>query len=108
MGDPPETTAPGTGTLTGARDHARSQASRAAPDEQVASARPTVPAATAGDELPASARASGSAVLWAETIGPGGYASRRLPRGAVLRIADLEGDACAQLLVHNAAQPAER
>ena len=31
-----------------------------------------------------------------------------LPRGAVVRLTDLEGDACANLLVYNAAQPFER
>src|SRR4051794_24541353 len=31
-----------------------------------------------------------------------------MPRGTVLRIADLDGDACVQLLAHNAAAPAER
>ena len=47
-------------------------------------------------------------MLWDETIGAGNYASHELPRGAVLRIADLDGDACVHLVVHNAARPAER
>jgi urea carboxylase-associated protein 2 len=47
-------------------------------------------------------------VCWAETVEGGGYASRRLPRGAVVRLEDIDGDACVQLMVHNAVQPAER
>jgi urea carboxylase-associated protein 2 len=93
------TAPPPTGTLAGAREHARSLAGTAAGNG------PTVPAASATD-LPD--EASDARIVWAETIGQGGYASRRLPRGAVLRILDPVGDACVQLLVHNARQPAER
>jgi urea carboxylase-associated protein 2 len=46
--------------------------------------------------------------VWDEVIGTGGYASRRLPRSAVMRITDTAGDACVQLLVYAAANPAER
>ena len=92
-------TATATNTLTGARDHARSLAG-AAP-----TSGPTVPSATATD-VPATA--AGATMCWAETIMPGGYASRRLPRGAIVRFEDVDGDACLQLLVHNAAQPLER
>jgi urea carboxylase-associated protein 2 len=84
--------AEGTGTLAGAREHARSQAR-------------STPAANAPDAV---AFDVGGAVTWTTTIEPGGYASRRLPRGTVLRLDDVDGDACLQLLVHNAAQPAER
>jgi urea carboxylase-associated protein 2 len=66
---------------------------------------PTVPS-TAATHLPAGV-APGD-VVWDEVIGAGGYASRRLPRGAVLRISDLHGDACIQLVVHSAVVPAER
>ena len=38
-------------------------------------------------------------MIWDETVGAGGYAVARLPRGAVLRIADADGDACVHLLV---------
>jgi urea carboxylase-associated protein 2 len=100
MGQPPDASpAVATATLTGARDHARSQAS------QRSSIGPTVPASAAGD-LPDGVR--GDDVVWAETVGCGDYASRRLRRGDVLRISDPDGDACVQLLVHNALQPAER
>ncbi|MDP1792740.1 MAG: DUF1989 domain-containing protein [Acidimicrobiales bacterium] len=47
-------------------------------------------------------------VLWDEVVALGGYASRRLPRGARLLVRDAEGDACVQLLVHNANAIAER
>lgn len=47
-------------------------------------------------------------LLWEETIAAGGYATRVLCRGARLRLIDLKGDACASLLVFNAAMPTER
>jgi urea carboxylase-associated protein 2 len=99
MTDGHQSTAPPTGTLAGAREHARSLAGA------IAAAGPTVPASSAL-ELPPEADAA--RIVWAETIGSGDYASRRLPRGTVLRISDPAGDACVQLLVHNALQPAER
>jgi urea carboxylase-associated protein 2 len=43
-----------------------------------------------------------------ETIAAGGYASKRLNRGARLKLTDLEGDACVSLLVFNAEAPVER
>ena len=89
----------GTGTLAGARDHARSLAGAAANRGVI------VPSRTATD-VPAAA--GGATICWAETIAGGGYASRRLPRGAIVRFEDVEGDACLQLVVHNAIQPAER
>jgi uncharacterized protein YcgI (DUF1989 family) len=46
--------------------------------------------------------------LWEETLGAGAYAARRLPRGARLRVTNLDGVACAGLVVYNADQPAER
>ncbi len=48
------------------------------------------------------------ALLWEETIAGGGYASRRLARGTRLRLIDRDGDACASLLLFNAAMPTER
>jgi urea carboxylase-associated protein 2 len=64
---------------------------------------PTIPATDA--DLPADA--AGTAI-WDETIEPGEYAAHFLPRGALLRLTDGEGDACAHVIVHNARQPAER
>src|SRR6185295_18642502 len=48
------------------------------------------------------------AMLWAETIAPGGYAAKRLDRGARLRLVDLQGDACLSMLIFNAERPVER
>jgi urea carboxylase-associated protein 2 len=84
----------GTRTLAAARDHARSQAG----------ANEAGPGVTTFD-LPDDVDGD---LLWTEVIEPGDYASRRLPRGSVLRVEDTDGDACVQLLIHNAAQPAER
>jgi uncharacterized protein len=47
-------------------------------------------------------------MLWEETLGAGGYASRELGRGARLRLIDLQGDACVSMLVFNAERPLER
>lgn len=88
-----------TSTTHGARDHARSMAGT-----KVVS-MPTVPAATAADLPPGVAAGS---VLWDETLGAGGYASRVLPRGARLRLTNLEGDGCVQAILFNADHPAER
>jgi urea carboxylase-associated protein 2 len=90
---------PVTSTLDGARAHARGQV-----DEAVV-AGVTIPS-TAATDLPAGVAPDD--VLWDETIHSGGYGARRLPRGAVARLTDVDGDACAQLLVYNAANPIER
>ena len=97
---PPEPDDHGTATLEAARDHARRQV-----EEHRGSAGPTRPA-SAAIELPP--EVGDATVIWDETIGVGGYVGRRLPRGSVLRIADLGGDACVQLLAYNAHQTAER
>jgi hypothetical protein len=90
---------PSTADPLGAQAHARAQAGT------VAATQPTIPASAARD-LPSGV--APQSVLWDETIGAGGYAVRRLPRGARLRITDLEGDACAGLVVHHARRPEER
>lgn len=76
-----------------ARDHARAMG------HTRVCAMPTVPA-SAPD-------APGRAV-WEETVAAGGYAGRRLSRGTRLRLVDLDGDACASLLLFNAEMPTER
>lgn len=88
-----------TATTHGARDHARAQAG------QRAQFQPTIPAAGAVDRPPGVAP---DAMLWEETVEPGNYTARVLPRGANLRLTDLAGDTCVQLLVFNAAATAER
>lgn len=82
----------------GAQAHARAMAGTRV------EAMPTVPAS---DAPPPSGVAAGD-LLWAETLAAGGYAAKRLNRGARLRMTDLGGDACATMLIFNAEQPVER
>ena len=65
----------------------------------------TIPASAATD-LPDGIEAD--QLLWEETLGSAGYASKVLPRGARLRIEDVDGDTCLSLLLYNADQQAER
>ncbi|WBY08828.1 urea carboxylase-associated family protein [Sphingomonas sp. 7/4-4] len=81
-----------------ARAHARSM------EGTMVEAMPILP--PRADDLPAGV--SPDDLLWEETIAGGGYASRVLARGTRLRLIDLEGDACASLLLFNAATPTER
>jgi uncharacterized protein len=81
-----------------ARDHARGMAGT------VVEAMPVLP--PVADDLPAGVPAAD--LVWEETIAAGGYATRRLARGARLRLVDLKGDACASLLIFNAEMPTER
>lgn len=83
----------------GAQAHARAMAGT------VVEAMPTLPPSQAADRPD---EISPDAMLWSETIGAGGYSSRRLPRGARLRMTDVEGDACLSMLVFNAENPLER
>jgi urea carboxylase-associated protein 2 len=88
-----------TATPRAARDHARAQAGTSARTQR------TVPATAAAD-LPDGV--DGASVVWDETLPPGGYASRVLARGTRLRVTDLDGGACVQVLAYNAANPVER
>lgn len=90
---------PSTADPRSAQAHARAQG-----DTRIA-AMPTLPPSQAAS-LPAGVLAKD--MLWEETIGPGGYGAKRLNRGARLRLIDLEGDACASMLVFNAETPVER
>lgn len=81
-----------------ARDHARAMAGT------VVDAMPVLP--PVANDLPVEVAAGD--VVWEETIAAAGYATRRLSRGTRLRLIDLEGDACASLLVFNAEMPSER
>jgi urea carboxylase-associated protein 2 len=87
-----------TGTLGQARAHARAQA-------DAATASITIPS-TSASALPEGVAAAD--VLWDEVIETGGYASRPLSRSSVLRIADVDGEGCVQLLVFDRANPVER
>lgn len=89
----------GTGTLGGARDHARSQAENARSQAETARG----PAAA---DLPVGVASTD--VIWDEVIEGGNYSSCRLPLGAVVRFTDTGGDGCLHLLVHNAAMISER
>jgi urea carboxylase-associated protein 2 len=91
--------APATARPAGARDHARAMAGTRV------EAMPTIPASAAEDPPPGVAA---EALIWDETLAPGGYASRRLDRGARLRLVDLHGDACVSMLVFNAERTVER
>lgn len=88
-----------TATPAAAREHARAQAGL-----RVETMR-TVPAEAATD-LPSGVDPAD--VVWDETLGVGGYASRVVPRGTRLRLTDTAGDACVQVLLYNAEQPTER
>jgi urea carboxylase-associated protein 2 len=83
----------------GARAHARAMAGARV------EAMPTVPASAAEDRPDGVAADS---MLWAETIAAGGYAAKRLNRGARLQLVDVHGDACLSMLVFNAERPVER
>jgi urea carboxylase-associated protein 2 len=81
------------------REHARAMAGTIIPN------MPTIPA-TAAKHLPAGVTAD--QVVWEETLGPGEYAARKLARGTRVRLMNLEGDGCVQLLLLNADMPTER
>ncbi|WP_135453439.1 urea amidolyase associated protein UAAP1 [Mycobacterium sp. DL99] len=88
-----------TATTTGARDHARAQAGTLTDSMPVvpASAWPTPPQNVAPEQL-----------TWAETVPGGRYTSKVLARGTRLRLRDLDGTACAHLLLWRADAPWER
>ncbi len=90
---------PGTETAGGARAHARAQAGARA------EAMPVLPASSWPDPP---ARVTPERLTWAETIAGGGYASRVLAAGTILRLRDLRGEACAHVLLYNALEPWER
>ncbi|QYN17312.1 urea amidolyase associated protein UAAP1 [Amycolatopsis sp. DSM 110486] len=87
-----------TATTHGARDHARAQAGT------VVDTMPTIPATG----WPAPPGVEPATLTWAETVAGGGYTHKVLARGTRLRLTDLEGDACAHLLLFNADGPWER
>lgn len=68
-------------------------------------AMPTVPPADAADLPPGVAPDD---VLFDEVVAPGAATSFVVPRGGHVRFADLDGDACAGVLLHRWYRPAER
>jgi urea carboxylase-associated protein 2 len=89
----------GTGTTAGARAHARAQ------EGTVVADAPAVPA-TSWRLPPADVDAE--RLVWAEQVAGGGYAHRVLARGTTVRLTDVDGDACAHVLLYNADAPHER
>jgi urea carboxylase-associated protein 2 len=87
-----------TGDPNSARAHARAMGGTRV------EAMPTLPASSA--EPPPGVRSE--ELIWEETIAAGGYASKQLNRGARLRLEDVQGDACASVLLFNAERPVER
>jgi urea carboxylase-associated protein 2 len=47
-------------------------------------------------------------LTWAETVAPGGYTSKVLARGTRIRLTDVTGDACANVVLLSALSPWER
>ncbi|NLU84855.1 urea amidolyase associated protein UAAP1 [Rhodococcus sp. HNM0569] len=92
-----------TSTTEGARAHARAQEELARAATGLAA--PTVPAA-ATTSAPSGVPADD--VVWADLVPGGGYAHRVLAPGTALRLTDVEGDACASVVLYNADMPWER
>jgi hypothetical protein len=92
-------------TASSTADPAKARAHARAMGGTRVRAMPTVPSTAAMD------RPDGvevDAMLWDETIAPGGYAAKLLARGARLRLIDLEADACVSMLLFNSERPIER
>src|SRR5688500_16507402 len=88
-----------TSTTHGAREHARSQEGTAVDAQPVlpASAYRTPPDSIAPERL-----------RWAERVAGGSSTHKLLARGTEFRLTDVTGDACAAVLLYNAAEPIER
>lgn len=71
----------------------------------VVESMPTIPVSAAKD-LPKGVVPAD--LLWDETISIGNYAARVLPRGSRLRLLNVGGDSCANVLIYNADRPIER
>ncbi|MEM7338184.1 MAG: urea amidolyase associated protein UAAP1 [Actinomycetota bacterium] len=88
-----------TATTAAARAHARSMEGTVVPT------MPVVPPSAAPDR-PAGVDAAD--MCWHEVLAPGGYTSFVVARGTRVRLVDLEGDACAGVLLHRHGHPSER
>jgi urea carboxylase-associated protein 2 len=88
-----------TDTVTNARADARAQGG------QVADAMPYLPASSTPSPPPG---VDPDTLTWAETVAGGGYTHRVIARGTRLRLDDVTGEACAHVLLYNAAEPWER
>lgn len=88
-----------TATTKGARDHARAQAG------QITDSMPVLPAS----EWPwAPSDIDPLTFTWAETVPGGRYASKVLGRGTRLRLTDITGSACVNIVLLRADAPWER
>ncbi len=87
-----------TATTHAARAHARAQSGI------VTDGMPTVPASA----WPAAPTGRAASLVWAETVPGGRYTSKVLARGTRLRLRDIHGAACANLLLFRADAPWER
>ncbi|MFA1543193.1 urea amidolyase associated protein UAAP1 [Actinomadura monticuli] len=88
-----------TATTAGARDHARAQ------EGTVVYAAPTVPASS---QTGTPAGVAPEDVVWSDRLPGGGYAHRVLAAGTRVRLTDVTGDACAQIVLYHADMPWER
>lgn len=88
-----------TGTVLSARADARGQ------DGAIADAMAYVPASTT--PYPPDG-VDPDSLVWAETVAAGGYTHRVVARGTRIRLTDVDGEACAHVIVYNADQPWER
>jgi urea carboxylase-associated protein 2 len=94
-----------TATPRGAQEHARAQASAVVEAGRTVQTVAVMPP-TSYDHPPEGV--DRSRLTWVETVTGPGYTSVHLGRGATLRLTDLDGDACAHVLIFNAHQPSER
>ncbi|QGF23135.1 urea amidolyase associated protein UAAP1 [Raineyella fluvialis] len=88
-----------TDTVLAARDDARGRTGRRA------EAMPYLPAASS-PYVPAGVDPEG--LVWAETVAGGNYTHKVVAAGTHVRLEDVEGTACAHLLLFNALEPWER
>jgi uncharacterized protein len=88
-----------TGTVACARADARAQGGK------VADAMPYLPASSTPFPPPG---VEPSTLTWAETVAGGNYTHKVIARGTRVRLEDVTGEACAHVLVYNAAEPWER
>ena len=88
-----------TGTTAGARAHARAQ------EGTVTANGPAVPASS---WPPPPAGVGADEIVWAERVAGGGYVHRVLAAGTTVQLTDVDGDACAHVLLYNADMPWER
>lgn len=88
-----------TDSVANARADARAQGG------QVADAMPYLPASSTPHPPPG---VDPGTLTWAETVAGGGYTHKVIARGTRLRLEDVTGEACAHVLLYNAAEPWER